>query len=90
MIGRVTSLVLAAALLAACSGKHAHMFDGLPAGGACGDFDDDGIAQCAGGGGLYTCIYAGGDRAVCAHGSAPRLQHDTTVVPMPVIVPSSN
>lgn len=45
--------------LASCSGKTAHTFVDLP---------------------------AGGDRAVCTHGSAPRVQHDT----MPVIVPTSS
>lgn len=59
-IALVVALVVA---LASCSGKTAHTFVDLP---------------------------AGGDRAVCAHGSAPRVQHDTTVVPMPVIVPTSS
>jgi hypothetical protein len=71
-------------VLAAC-GKSAHTFEGLPPGGACSDFDD-GVAQCAGSGQLFTCVYAGNDRAVCATGTVPRVQHDTTVMPMPVPV----
>jgi hypothetical protein len=84
---KLISIILV--LLAACSSRHASIFDGLPVGGACSGFDDSGVAQCAGGGQLFTCVYAGSDRAVCASGTAPRLQHDTTVMPMPIPMPVS-